>query len=198
MKFIDRVHNQAKINSAWFFCSIILGVVCVFLAYGLVKISLSKKRTLVPYSFEINKNIVDINDVDENFENNDYLYLIAEADIKLFTDWTPATVKTQINRFINRFSSSLRKQENIRLKNYALDKTDTTISQRFIINTNPKMKGDLVQVTGIFQQWDGSVLVVDEERSYTIGYKYNGGIPYVVSFKQPLISQNTGRKNEKK
>ncbi|MBL4795549.1 MAG: hypothetical protein JKY24_08640 [Pseudomonadales bacterium] len=188
-KFVDSLVNQANRARAWFFATMVFALTTMFLAFQLASLASNIPVRLVPYNFSTMENSVEVRN--DGLHSNQYLAHIAVADIKLFTDWTDDTVKTQFLRLQTRMSPKLKALQSAHLTAEASQISETNQVQFLVIDSNPQVRnGFEAKISGQIMRWDGSALIVDEHVSYRLSYIWVHGVPYV----QSLTKESIGNK----
>lgn len=179
MRYMSALRNQWQTSYAWLTTTLILGGVCIYLAISLVEQAQKMPVRLIPQEFHsLNGPAV----VESDGTGNDlYMTLIALADVKSYTDWTPRTVKGRMARFANRFSPELYAIRGTELLLEAEELGKGERSQAFYEESTEVLDTTVV-LTGVLTVWQGKERVAADRVFYTLDYGTNSGVPEIVSF----------------
>lgn len=159
---------------AWKVATLIFAAVTCVLAFALVKKSLQETIILIPHEIASAKGHIKL-DTASKMMNPDYLQYLAIADLNLLLNWTPASVKNQYARFLNRTSADLYSAQNVKLIQDAETFSKSATSQAFYPEGNVKVneKG-LVRIEGLVVRWTGEKEVLRYKAAYLVQYKESG------------------------
>jgi len=179
MRYMNVLANQWQRSQAWIMVTFLLGGLCVWLVVSSMMESRNMAVRLVPQEYDMTHGPVE---VDRTATSNEmYLTLIATADIKNYTDWTPRTVENAIGRFVNRMTPRLYSMEGPNLMLTAEDRAGGARSQSFYLESSA-VKENEVRLKGRLQIWQGQEQVSNNSIEYTIGYSTSDGIPKIHNF----------------
>lgn len=172
-------HGLAKAfneGRGWRYAAFLISAVAIALLVALIYVATHQAVTLVPYRFSSAKGPVKVSP--SSATNGAYLSYVALADLGLVLDWTPDTVKDQLDRFSNRLTPALYAQEQAGLIAAArLDKKND-ITEAFYPHT-VQYSGNTVQVSGQLVRYAGSILLSASPKNYALTYVFTQGTPYV-------------------
>lgn len=172
-------HGLAKAfneGRAWRYTAVALSAVALLLAGGLVYVATHSPVTLVPYGMSLAHGPVKVNP--GGHTNGAYLAYVAQADLGLILNWTPNTVQSQVERFLNRLTpDAYAKEQTALLAAAKLDKRND-ITETFFPK-HLQYYGNTVQVTGLLVRYAGSIQVSSQPVTYSLKYTFMQGTPYV-------------------
>lgn len=110
----------------------------------------------------------------------EYVTAMAISDLSLILNWTPETVITQYQRFLNRATSELYARENINLMQEAeKNRSNATTQAFFPDSTTVDLANSRVVVKGSLIRWVGDKESMRLTAQYTVGYRVNRGYLHV-------------------
>lgn len=172
-------HGLAKAfneGRAWRYASFIISGIALILAISLVYMATHAPVTLIPYGMSLAKGPVKIHPSGNN--NGPYLAYVAQADLGLALNWTPSTVKAQLERFLNRLTPGAYSREQATLLAAAKLDKQNDITEAFYPN-HIQYTGNTVQVEGLLVRYTGSIQIVSKPITYSLTYTFMQGKPYV-------------------
>lgn len=172
-------HGLAKAfneGRAWRYATFVLSLISLALTGALVYEATHVPVTLVPYGMSLAKGAVKVSP--GGAANGAYLAYVAQADLSLVLNWTPSTVKSQIERFLNRLTPAAYAQEQTALLADAKLNKRNDITESFYPN-HIQYAGNTVQVTGLLVRYAGSVKISSNPITYSLTYVFMQGTPYV-------------------
>lgn len=179
-------HLEALVNSrnkisVWRNVSIFLVVIIVALLYGLIKAVNSMPVVLVPQSYSAESGRVRVSS--DIAANEQYLIYVAEADLKFFTDWTPSSVESQYGRFLNRMAPNIFGAKSVELVEEGQKLKASGYSQTFTATSRAMTRGGVIVVTGNLVRWIGNEVILSEQVTYRMGYRFvEGRLPVMTRF----------------
>lgn len=186
MKFMSQLREQVLLHRAWFTVAAIMLALNIFLVFELVHVSGRVTTVLVPYDIATSHQVLRINP--KETKNASYLTMLATADLEDLTNWTPATVKSQVARFLNRMTPSYRSDEEHHLLGQAKKNSGKDVSQAFFI-TRTKVQGDKVHIDGTMERWKKGQPQSSTQIHWVIGYAWNGAIPMIDSIDEHALKR---------
>jgi type IV conjugative transfer system protein TraE len=184
--YTDLIANAFQTVRAWQAATLVVGAVAVSLAVGLVYMARNTPTILVPFDFAANNQHVKVTTNGEiRGTSNEYLVNTAVGDIALITNFTPDTVITQYERFLNRMSGPLyaTQRDTLRVDAKQL-RTDAT-TQAFFPNEKTRVLsgGDKVEVSGTLIRWIGDREILRQQMTYVITYTVFRGFFHVADIR---------------
>lgn len=178
-EYMSTVYGLARSARAWRLVAIILGGIAIALLYFYFSALNSMPVRLIPYDYAINEDVNTVNQsggVDAN-----YLSRLAIADVQLYNNWTPQTVKRQYKRFLNRTAPSLYATEQISLIDEAEKKGGGIRTRSFFPRDTKVIEGRVVEVYGRLKRFQGQELLSNEQVRFRVKYRTLHGVPYIYS-----------------
>jgi hypothetical protein len=180
--YTDSIANAFQTVRAWQTATFVVGAVALSLAAGLVYMSQNAPTVLVPHDFAANNARVKVTTNGEiRGTSNEYLVNTALSDLALVTNFTPDTVVTQYERFLNRTTESLFANQNATLRAEAKKlRTDAT-TQAFFPNERTRVLADgtRVEVSGTLIRWIADREIVRQPMTYVVTYSVFRGFFHV-------------------
>lgn len=186
MRYMSVLANQWQRSQAWIVVSFLLGGFCVYLL--LSNVAQTKKMTvrLIPQEYDMVHGPVDVDRTATSSAT--YLTLIALADVKNYTDWTPRTVQNVTGRFVNRMTPSLYAVQGNQAMLAAEERAKGERSQSFYVEAT-SVKDEQVKITGILRIWQGQVEVSSDRTEYTLTYSSSDGVPKIQGFSARRVTR---------
>jgi hypothetical protein len=172
-------HGLAKAfneGRAWRYVSFVVSGIALILVMALVYVATHEPVTLVPYGMSLAKGPVKVHPGGD--ENGPYLAYVAQADLGLALNWTPNTVKAQLERFLNRLTPAAYAKEQASLLAAAKLDRQNDITEAFYPH-RVQYAGNTVQVEGLLVRYAGSVQMTSKPVTYSLTYTFLQGKPYV-------------------
>lgn len=179
-------HLQALVNSrnkitVWRNVAIFQALIILVLLFGFIKAINSMPVVLVPQSFEADNGRVRVSS--DIGANESYMLYVAEADLKFFTDWTPASVESQYARFLNRMAPSIFGAKSVELVEEAETLKGSGYSQTLTVTSRAMTRGGVVVITGNLIRYIGSEVILSEPVAYRLQYRFvDGRLPLLTRF----------------
>lgn len=184
-KYLNTVYGLSKSVRAWRLLSFIFAILVGSMLYFYFDALNRMPVRLIPYNYAINKRV---NTIQESGGiPADYLARTAIGDVSLFNNWTPRTIKTQYQRFLNRTSPSLFASEQVSLINKAEKMTDGIRTRAFFPRETNVIEGREVEVIGRLKRYEGQELVDDNQVLFRVRYRQLQGVPYIYSIDQETL-----------
>lgn len=184
--YTDLIANAFQTVRAWQAATFVVGAVAVALAAGLVYMSQNAPTVLVPFDFAANNGRVKVSTNGEiRGTSNEYLVNTALSDISLITNFTPDTVLTQYERFLNRTTDALYGSQNATLRGEALDLRADATTQAFFPNEKTRVlsSGNQVEVSGTLVRWIADREIVRQPMTYIVTYSAFKGYFHVADLR---------------
>ncbi|OCX68693.1 hypothetical protein A6M27_17005 [Acidithiobacillus thiooxidans] len=172
-------HGLAKAfneGRGWRYATFLISAIALGLLGTLIYVSTHQTTILEPYNISSAAGPVKVSPGSST--NGAYLSYVAQADLGLVLDWTPDTVKDQLDRFMNRLTPGLYAQEQSGLIAAAKLNKKNDITEAFYPHT-VQYSGNTVQVTGLLVRYAGSILLSSTPQTYALTYSFTQGTPYV-------------------
>lgn len=180
--YTDSIANAFQTVRAWQTATFVVGAVALSLAAGLVYMSQNAPTVLVPFDFAANNARMKVMTNGEiRGTSNEYLVNTALSDIALVTNFTPDTIVTQYERFLNRTTESLYATQYATLRAEAKQLRSDATTQAFFPNERTRVlgKGDRVEVSGTLIRWIADREIVRQPMTYVITYSVFRGYFHV-------------------
>lgn len=180
MKYTNLLANESGKSQNWMLMSFFLMGFCIFLGY-LLKTTINEMPVkLVPYGFETNKKVLET--TKNGTDNQEYIQLIARADIDLLTQFAPNNSVKRAKQLVNRFTPQLAVNTKASLHDQAVQNKEDKITQTFLIEKLKSRDGTEVLVEGYLKRWEGEELISEGITKFAVTYKYLNGIPHIINF----------------
>lgn len=166
----NRINAHRNINY-------LLAGLLVFSMWNTYRVSANAPVRLVPYNWATARGIAEVSAIGE--ESGEYLSHIATADLQLYTNWNPVTVKTQYRRFLNRMAGELYAKESTRLLIESEEHNNKPHSQAFFTRRIHFVNSDTVELEGEQVRWEGDTEILRIKGKYTLQYRWLVGVPYI-------------------
>lgn len=180
--YFDTIANAFSEAKAWRLASMALGASVVFLTGALIFTTQNAPTVLVPFDFATNNMRVKVTTNGEiRGTSNEYLVNLALSDISLISNFTPDTVQTQYERFLNRTTESLFANQGATLRAEAKSlKLDVT-TQAFFPNERTKVAedGTKVEVSGTLIRWIADREILRQSVTYVVTYSVFKGFFHI-------------------
>lgn len=171
--YTDLIANAFQTVRAWQTATFVVGAVAVSLAVGLVYVAQNAPTVLVPYDFAANNaRMVVTTNGEIRGTSNEYLANTAASDIGLITNFTPDTVVTQYERFLNRTTESLYGSQAASLRVEAKKLKAESTTQAFFPSDKTRVlsSGSQVEVGGTLIRWIGDREILRQPMTYVVTY----------------------------
>jgi hypothetical protein len=185
-QYLDVVSNAFKTASAWRSAFYITGAIAVALAFALVSAAKNTPVILVPQNFAMESGNMKVTTNGEiKGTNSQYLADVALGDLAMILDFTPDTVVTQYQRFMNRLTSSLYGSEKDTLLGQADELKKKGITQSFFpsdVRVTPD--GKMVYVKGTQIRYVAGKEMQRAEVRYRVTYTFYKGYLHITDLRQ--------------
>lgn len=176
--YLSIVANAFRAINAWRSATFALSFCLLLLSFGYVKMMTSAPTYVIPYNLASADKEMKLQASGEL--DPEYLSLIAIADLKLLTDFTPRNVTSQYSRFLNRLTPDLYAAENVRLTTEARANASGAVTQSFHqTSSEVDVTGNKVTIKGVLIRWEGEKEVLRKNTGYFITYETNKGFARV-------------------
>lgn len=176
--YLDSIANAFNEAKAWRMATMALGAAVVFLTGALVFTAQNVPTVLVPHDFAANNARVKVTTNGEiRGTSQEYLANLALSDVSLVMNFTPETVVTQYERFLNRTSESLYGSQSLALREEAKGLKKDGVTQAFFPDERTKVSidGNAVEVSGTIIRWMADREVLRQSARYRITYSVYRG-----------------------
>lgn len=175
--YLDAVANAFHEAKAWKYACFVLTGVCAALTIGLVYEAGNTPTVLVPADFANSSGPIKI--VAKNGSSKtdgEYLSQLAMGDLATVLNWTPLTVLTQHQRFLNRMTPELYAAQNIKMMNEADGYKSSSVTESFYpTESKVDVLHNQANVSGTLVRWTGEKETLRVNATYQITYaKYKG------------------------
>jgi hypothetical protein len=194
--YLDTIANAFNEAKAWRTTTLVLGAAVVFLTGALIFTAQNAPTVLVPHDFATNNARTKVaTNGDFRGTSQEYLVNLALSDISLVTNFTPGTVATQYERFLNRTTESLYANQGSSLRDEAKSLAREGATQAFFPNerTRVSASGDKVEVSGTLIRWQGDKEVIRTQTTYVVSYAVFNKFYHIKS----LLNQQDVREAER-
>jgi type IV conjugative transfer system protein TraE len=184
--YTDLIANAFQTVRAWQAATLVVGAVAVSLAFGLVYVARNTPTILVPYDFATNNQRMKVSTNGEiRGTSSEYMVNTAVGDIALITNFTPDTVVTQYERFLNRMTDSLYASQQTTLRVEAKKLRADATTQAFFPNEKTRILpgGDRVEVSGTLIRWIGDREILRQSMTYIVTYTVFRGFFHVADIR---------------
>lgn len=171
--YLDTISNAFNEAKAWRMASLGLGAALVFMTGALIFVTQNNPTVLVPFDFAANNARVKVTTNGEiRGTSSEYLVNVALSDLSLISNFTPETVQTQYERFLNRTTESLYASQGTSLRAEAKQLRSDATTQAFFPNDKTRVNedGTKVEVSGTLIRWIADREVVRQPVTYVIAY----------------------------
>jgi type IV conjugative transfer system protein TraE len=171
--YFDSIANAFNEAKAWRTAAFSLGAAVVFLTGALIFTAQNAPTVLVPHDFATNNGPVKVaTNGSIRGTSNEYLVNLALSDIALITNFTPDTVQTQYERFLNRTTQALYGSQGDALRAEAANLKKNATTQAFFPSdkTSVSPDGTRVVATGTLIRWEGDREIIRQSATYVITY----------------------------
>ena len=178
-KQLDSLIVASREKRAWQLAALLFAGISIVFAYFLINKHTDIPIAIVPHTVESSSGRITVKS--SGVQDYDYISNLAVADIKLLTDWQPATIDTQYNRFLNRLTPEYFANQNVELIKQAKKYKGTTATQVFYPHKSYLEGDNVVGVKGNLVRWEGEKEVFRNPIEFKIYYEYVGGKLYVAN-----------------
>lgn len=174
-KYLELLINASNQRNTWRSISMLLLVLAVALLWALVQTTKALPVRLITYEMATGSNMIEVGPNGEG--SKDYLAHIAEADLKLFTDWMPDTVEKRFKGLSHRMTPELHAQLFISLNQEAETYKKARYHQVFHIRGKQAIGTDTIRLSGILLRYAGETEVMNQPVTYILQYVWDNGVP---------------------
>jgi len=184
--------NLIKNRDSWKTSAFIMTGIVVFCLWALFFQKTNEAAYIISYEHVVSEGKLKVTPAEGTAQ--EYLALLASADISSLLNWKPKTVLNQYSRFLNRTSPEFYAQNHVRLINEANDHSDHNRSQTFYVDpmSITVRKGNKVLFTGELNLWEGDVKVFSRTQTFQLTYLKQRGFYTVLS------AENLSNKGEQR
>lgn len=175
---INRAFSEVR---AWKATTLVVSVLCAFLAWTTVQLARNQTVVLVPHNLATDTGRMAVASNGEiRGTSSEYLANTALSDLALITNFTPDNVLTTYKRFLNRLTEPLFASQEGRLLAQAAEYKSRGVSQSFFpveVKTTPD--GRQMEVTGTLVQSISGKEINRLKMTYVISYQSYKGFLHV-------------------
>jgi len=178
---LDSIGNANASAMSWRTSFFTMTGFAVVLSVLLGVLWFNQQVVLVPHELATLKGPVKVSGTGR-IEKSDpeYMTAMALSDLSLILNWTPETVITQYQRFLNRATSELYARENINLMQEAEKNRSNATTQAFFPETTTvDLAAGRVIVKGTLVRWVGDKESMRVTAQYQVTYRVNRGYLHV-------------------
>jgi len=182
--YTEILANAFSEARAWKLTTFVVTGLCAVLAIALIWQSHTTPVVLVPAGFAETQGKVTVQPQTFQGTSPDYLAQVALGDLALILTWQPSNVELQYQRFLNRTTSELYQDQNVKLLADALKHRQTGTSQSFYPeNVQVDVNSGRVIVDGYLVRWEGDKEVLRTRSRFTVTYRNQKGFLHVADLK---------------
>lgn len=174
-KYLELLINASNQRNTWRSISMLLVVLAVALMWALVQTTKALPVRLITYEMATGAAQIEVGPNGEGAKQ--YLAHIAEADLKLFTDWMPDTVEKRFKALSHRMTPQLHAQLFVTLQQEGLDYQKARYHQLFHSKGKQVIGNDQVRISGILLRYAGETEVMNQPVTYILEYVWDNGVP---------------------
>jgi hypothetical protein len=174
-KYLELLINASNQRNTWRSISMLLVVLAVALMWALVQTTKALPVRLITYEMATGAAQIEVGPSGEGAK--EYLAHIAEADLKLFTDWMPDTVVKRFTALSHRMTPQLHSQLFVSLKQEGEDYKKARYHQLFHARGKQVVGNDQVRISGILLRYAGETEVMNQPVTYILEYVWDNGVP---------------------
>lgn len=174
-KYLEYLVNASNQRNTWRSISMLQLVLVVALLWALVQTTKSLPVRLITYEMATGANQIEVGPNGEG--SKDYLGHIAEADLKLFTDWMPDTVEKRFKSLTHRMTPELHAVQFVALGEEADNYKKARYHQVFHVRGKQSVGNDTVRLSGILLRYAGETEVLNVPVTYILQYVWENGVP---------------------
>lgn len=173
--YLEALLNAANRINIWRNVSFLLLFIIFGLMFALIRTAQTLPVRLVTYEMATGNQMIEVGPQGEGGQQ--YLGYIAEADLKIFTDWRPETVVPRFKALDKRMTARLHATSHARFAEEAKEYEKNKYTQYFFISQKRAVGKDTVVIDGVLQRWVGEIEVLNEAIRYTLDYQWSNGLP---------------------
>ncbi len=174
-QYLEGMVNAANQKNVWRSVSGLLILLVFALLWAVIQTTKSLPTRLITYEMATGCNSVEVGPNGEGAK--EYLGHIAEADLKLYTDWQPDTVEKRFRALSKRMTPELHAQQFVQFNQEADNYKKARFSQVFYVRDKKAIGNDRIRIAGVLIRYAGELQVLNTPVVYIMDYIWEDGVP---------------------
>jgi hypothetical protein len=167
-KYATHLASLGRGVTQWRTTALVLAGVCVLLAIAVLRLSGDRETVLIPWAVASAGKVIHIGGTSAG--SQEYLQLLAQADLSALLDWQPQTVGDQISGFLARLSPQAYAQYNLDLRHDAEKYRKGNLSEAFYLHGMTFLPPNRIRAEGTLMRWAGGSKMLKTAVVYTLTY----------------------------